>query len=622
EENAVGSTSVETVRVPLQVISSLFQLAEEITIALGSSQEQTQRILKQLNDVNAQDRRIQEQRFELETAVDVRAAAQRQRRVHQAQDTEFDSLEMDQYDEVYDLTHGLIEAVADARELNRDLSEQLRQLESLQLQQSRLNKELQRLVKHTRLVPAQALVPRLQRCIRHAARITGKLVQFDVQGIDTEINEDVLNKLADPLMHLLRNAVDHGIEPAQDRTAKNKSPQGYIELSFAQDGQHILIRCDDDGGGIDHARVRAKAVQRGLIGPNDALTDAQTVQLLMTPGFSTKDSINQVSGRGIGMDAVYKRVRELGGQLQMLPRQSGGTRCELKVPLQLVASHALLVQVQQQCFAIPTRQLNQILPPGGNTLTAVGEQPALAFDNQIYPAYSLGRLLGLCKENGSDADAPSQWPQRPVLLTQSAQEAAAIAVDAVLCNQDLVIKTTGDYVKNVPGIAGVAILGDGRLVPVLDLPALLERRQPLLARGFAAESGTDDYYANDARVLIVDDSLSVRKSLVQLVGDAGYRVETARDGLDAWEKIRQQPPALVLTDLEMPRLNGIELADRIRNNDTTQHIPVLMITSRSLPKHRGAAEKAGVTDYFTKPFAEGELLNRIHQFLAQGCSPI
>lgn len=618
DEPAIASPSVESVRVPLQVISSLFQLAEEITIALGSTQEQTQRILKKLRDAAAQDKRIQEHRFELENAVDVRAAAHRQRRLNESQQSaEFDSLEMDHYDEVYDVAHALIESVADSREVNREIAEQVRSLDALLVQQSRLNKELQRLVKHTRLVPAQSLMPRLQRCIRHATRITGKLVNFSVTGTDTEINEDVLDKLIDPIMHLLRNAVDHGIEPAQERINAGKASQGDIQLIFAQDGQHILINCDDDGAGINAEKVRARAIERGLINPGDSLSQQQIHQLLMAPGFTTKDTINQVSGRGIGMDAVYKRIRELGGTLQIHPRITGGTRFEIRVPLQLVASHALLVQIQQQLFAIPTRQLNQILPPGSNPIDFVGELPALSHDNQIYPAHHLGKMLGLPQRT----ESPQQWNQFPMLLTHSAQEAAAICVDAVVANQDLVIKSTGDYVKNVPGIAGVAILGDGRLVPVLDLPALLERRHPLAttALQFGISTG-EEINRDEATVLIVDDSLSVRKSLTQLVGDAGYHTDTARDGLDAWEKIVQQPPALILVDMEMPRMNGIELTNRLRNHDSTRQIPVLMITSRSTQKHRNAAEKAGVTDYFTKPFTEGDLLNRIHHFLQQADS--
>lgn len=604
----VQSHQVETVRVPLNVISSLFQLAEEITIALGSSQEQTQRILKQLDEVNSQDWRVQEHRFELENVVDVRGAARRQKKSEgEGAPGEFDSLEMDQYDEIYDVAHALIESVADARELNHGVGEQIKNLDTLLLQQTRLNKELQRLIKHTRMIPVRSVVPRLQRCIRHAARVTGKLIDFEVIGAETEINEDILDKLIDPIMHLLRNAVDHGIEEAQQRVANKKSSQGKVYLHFGQDGQNLTVYCDDDGAGIDEEKVRQKAMQLGLIEEKDALSATQIRQLILKSGFSTKDNANQVSGRGIGMDAVNKRIRDLGGQLRILPRQECGSRFEIKVPLQLVASNALLVQIRQQWFAIPTRQLDQILAPGSAKSTQLGERDALSHEEQLYFTHNLAELLGL----GSAEDGKPG----PVLLTEITSEPTAICVDAVISNLDLVIKSTGDYVKNVPGIAGVSILGDGRLVPVLDLPALLERKDAL--PNFTADfdiGSTDDLQTSvDNNILIVDDSLSVRKSLMQLVGDAGYGAETARDGLEAWEKIQQKAPSMILVDMEMPRMNGIELTSRVRNHEQTKNIPIVMITSRSMQKHRSAAEKAGVSQYMTKPFNEADLLTQIQQ---------
>lgn len=609
----IESNQVETVRVPLNVISALFQLAEEMTIALGSSQEQTQRILEQLAEVNKQDWRVQEQRFELENAVDVRGAASRQRK--HAGDTvgsDFDSLEMDQYDEIYDVAHALIESVSDARELNNGVAEQIKSLDSLMLQQTRLNKELQLLIKRTRMISVRSVVPRLQRGIRHAARITGKLIDFEVLGVETEINEDVLEKLIDPIMHLLRNAVDHGIEEAQVRISRSKPIEGRVQLRFGQDGQNITITCDDDGAGIDVEKVRNKAINLGLIGESEPLSPVQVRQLILRSGFSTKDSANQVSGRGIGMDAVNRRIRDLGGLLRIDNGESGGTRFEVKVPLQLVASNALLVEVQKQWFAIPTRQIELILAPGSAQSTLLGEHAALTFEDNVYLSHQLGDLIGY---------RPLPDGMRgPVLLTSVSSEPAALHVDAVLANQDLVIKSTGDYVKNVPGVAGVSILGDGRLVPVLDLSALLERKQaaPAFISEWTGDEDSEEYHGDEASVLIVDDSLSVRKSLSQLVGDAGYGCDTARDGMEAWDKILQKKPSVILVDMEMPRMNGIELTTRIRANEHTRDIPVVMITSRSMQKHRNAAEKAGINLYVTKPFAEAELLTQIHGYVQAG----
>ena len=346
-----------------------------------------------------------------------------------------------------------------------------------------------------------------------------------------------------------------------------------------------------------------------MLKENDVVNSQQIKQLMLTSGFSTKDSANQVSGRGIGMDAVHKRIRELGGQLRIVSLETG-SRFEIQVPLQLVATNALLVQIQSQWFAIPTRQLDQILAPGSAQPTQLGDRNALSHEDTQYLTHSLGEMLGMPEEIESN---------RPILLTDVGAEPAAVYVDAVIANQDLVIKSTGEYVKNVPGVAGVSILGDGRLVPVLDLAVLLERKQlPQWHNEQTVEEVA--YYQGENTVLIVDDSLSVRKSLTQLVGDAGYRSSSARDGLEAWEKIQESPPAVILVDMEMPRMNGIELTSRIRSSEATKSIPVVMITSRSMQKHRDAAEKSGVSQYFTKPFSETELLTEIHRYVQESGS--
>jgi chemosensory pili system protein ChpA (sensor histidine kinase/response regulator) len=428
------------------------------------------------------------------------------------------------------------------------------------------------------------------------------------------LDGDVLNKLADPLMHMLRNAVDHGIEAAEQRLASGKAESGRITLSFRQQGNSVVVNCADDGVGLNYDRIRNTAVRHGILGEQETPNHQVLARMILQSGFSTSEKVTQVSGRGVGMDVVNNTIQALKGSMEVGDGADGGTLVSLRLPITLLTSHCLLVGVgKEEVFAIPTTALTQILSPGTGKIGRVGNRLTYQLGREVYTTYSLDALLGklpsLPEDQGFDHSS--------VMLVQTADGIKAVTVDRVLSSYDLVLKNMGAYVNSLRGVAGVSILGDGSVVTVLDLPGLLEQHDSLGARNQASQSTARPVTEHALpKVLIVDDSLSVRSSLSQLMSDGGYQVVTARDGLEAVNMLEQEAPDVVLTDLEMPRMNGLDLVGYIRNSAQWNPLPVVMITSRTMAKHRQQAEQAGVNSYITKPFTEDEVLASVDRQLS------
>lgn len=605
----------EAVRVPTTALDNIFRIVGETAIAIG----QIQNHLKRLEDGNKQVRKndvaLQQRRFELENLVSIRGVAAQHRSIAVAGgDSGFDPLEMDEYDEFYGATHAYIEGVTDSREILNAINHQVSGLHELFLLQQRLNKELQQVVMASRMVPVSNLSARLQRAVRQVCRATSKQAELTIVGEGLLIDGEVLNKLADPLMHMIRNAVDHSIENSDARLGEGKSEKGNISLSFQQEGSSVVVDCTDDGRGLDYGRIREIAVKRGLMTAQERVDDHVLSRMILKSGFSTRDQVTQVSGRGVGMDVVNNTIQRLNGSMDIGDAETGGTRISLRLPITLLTSHCLLVGVgNNMVYAIPTTTLAQILSPGIGKIGDVGGKRSYQLNQDVYPSRSLNSLLGLPDDEETEQN-------NTVLLMQTAVGITAITVDRVVNSFDLVVKSMGAYVKDVRGVVGVSTLGDGSVVAVLDLASLLQSSE---SGGISIEGqGTSNnaIAAADAvlqpRVLIVDDSLSVRNSLSQLMNDGGYHVVVARDGLEAIDILDKERPDIVLTDLEMPRMNGLELVNYIRKSERWSSMPIVMITSRTMAKHREQAEAAGVNRYITKPFAEDEVLASIDDHLA------
>ncbi len=608
----VSSVPEAILRVSAHLVNNLLRLVGESIILTGQVQERIRKTITQTRAVAAQNRLLQNLTAELEQLADIRSVSSPLSKSIQRGD--FDPLELEQYNEFNTVTHRLVEAAADAREMNRTVEDNLMLLDALLIDQARLHRDSQEAVLRTRMVPIQTIVPRLQRAVRQTCRLVDKEAELVVRGADTPMDSNVLNDMVDPLMHILRNSVDHGIESPDQRQHLGKPQNGRIELRFMREGDTIVIHCQDDGAGLDLAAIRQTAEERGLITSDKPLEPDELARLILLPGFSTRSAATQTSGRGIGMDMVYTRLLEMKGSLRLQTEAGKGCLIELRLPVTLISTHALLLRMRDQIYALSDRGIEQILYSGAGQIQTLGNTTTYRLGNDIHELTSLETLLNLRQDpRHHNRSAP------PVLLVrEEAGNLRAVLVQEVLDSRDLVVKNMGQYIPQLPGIIGATILGDGSVAPVLDLPELLRartagQRWPTMVHH--PEESASIATPHRQVVLAVDDSLSARRSLAQFVRDAGFEVRTARDGLEAIEIINNKCPDLVLADLEMPRMNGLELTAHLRANQATHTLPVIMITSRSTAKHRHEAEMVGVDTYLTKPFMEDELLEQIHRLL-------
>jgi len=599
----------ELIRVPRDMMDQIFNLIGETSIAISQVQEQLKRMHDRGNDMHQQEKNLQSRRFELENLVSVRSLAATQKHLTIDDDQQFDSLEMDEYGEFYSATHSFIEAVSDSHESSHDIMTHIMDLEGLFLQHQRLNRSLQNIVMTTRMVPVKTIVARLQRTVRQACRATDKQAELEIIGEQILMDGDVLNQIADPIMHLLRNAIDHGIEPVTQRREKGKPDTGKITLTFYHEGNNIRAKCSDDGAGLDYERIRWVAMERNLINPEDEIDNATIARVILNSGFSTRETTTQISGRGVGMDVVHTAVLKLKGSIDIKDNEPSGTIFNLRLPITLLTSHSILVESHGTRYAIPTTMLDQILPSGTGYFNNINGNQTFQLDKRTYTAKSLSHLLGL-----SGIDKTVKTNTDIVLLVHHHSEIVAITVKRVLSNHDLVIKNMGNYVKHITGITGVALLGDGGVVPVLDMVELLDlNKSGKQTIQSSHEEAVEKLQLST--ILIVDDSLSVRKSLSQLVSDAGYEPLLARDGLEALDIMQKTKPDLILTDLEMPRMTGLELTSHVRADAGNADLPIFMITSRTMAKHQTQAHKVGVNEYITKPFSEDDLIAKLGQAL-------
>jgi chemosensory pili system protein ChpA (sensor histidine kinase/response regulator) len=594
--------SKPTTRVATELLENLVRMVGEITIKIGELEQELKSASSHSRELIDRDRAIQKRLFELENSVDIRGVQARHKLnvVHAPSD--FDSLEMDQYNEVQSITRALIEEATDARELGVGLKDELAGLAGILHQQQRLMRELSHLTSQTRMAPVETIVPRLQRNVRQTAAATHKQARLVVVGQDILVDADVLNQLIDPLLHILRNAVDHGLESPDERAAVGKAPGGTIKLTVARRGQVVTVQVADDGRGLNLAGIRAKAVERGLLDAEATPSDAEIARLTLLPGFSTRDEVTEISGRGVGLDVVATRLRALSGSIDIRSEAGHGLSIELRFQASLVATHALFVRDGGQVFGIASHAVRRAVPAVAVELTREQGVVYVRVDDDKYPAHELSALTGM--------RAASTPERRNLVLVDSEAGPIGVLVDAVLDASELVTRPTGRYLKRIPGVSGIGLTGNGSVIPLLDIAELTRTPRDHALRA-AAEARSAATEARRSRVLVVDDSMSVRRSVATLLEDQGYDVTQARDGLEAVKAMEAARPDVLLTDLEMPNMNGLELSAHIRSRAELAHLPVIMITSRSMDKHRRQAVASGVDVYLTKPYTDQELLQHV-----------
>ena len=604
---AAESSEEAQFRVSRTLVDDLFRLAGENT-AMSSQFSDEITDLRSLTRIS-RDRHRQLQKLLLELEQHLNDYYTLQQTQSGDSDSNLDPLEMDRYHEVHTSFSMLNETAADVREVDHQMAERVQKLNDLQIAQAGLQRETLDSVVRARQVSVNTLVPRFGRILRQACRAAGKQAELVVEGGDTLIDSQILNQLTAPLMHMIRNAVDHGIETPHLRFEAEKPETGTITLRFGQEQDRIMVECEDDGDGLDLKRIRLIAIQRGLITEDQELTEHELQQLILLPGFSTREDTSQLSGRGIGMDVVAQEIRRLQGQILLNSDRGFGTIIELSLPSSTLIIRALLVRTQNRVFALASNGMGQTILSLDGELKANGDQLVFHHGQHAYDAYPLESLLG---EPAVDYRTRSLFQ---VLLVETGQgNPIAVLVNEVIALRELVFKRMGPYVSEIPGIPGMTLLSNGSLAPVVDLP---QRVAHMMGQHVDWLAGLEEQpRVRLPNILVVDDSLSARKSMATLLKDAGFEVATAIDGVEAMKQVEKQAPDLVVTDLEMPRMNGTELTSALRSNKSTASVPVIMMTSRSTQKHRAEAAAVGVSVYMTKPWSEHDVLDHIEQLLS------
>ena len=523
----------------------------------------------------------------------------------------FDDLEFDRYTEFHRLSRELAETSGDINATGLELSNLLGDFDSILNRQRRLSSEIQDGLMRVRMVPLATLVARLQRTVRVAASHEGKLVDLFIEGQNIELDTTVLDQMVDPLLHLLRNAVSHGIETPARRAAHSKRERGTIRLRSFYEGTQVVIEVSDDGAGLDPEVIRSKALSRGHISSADAgrMSEKELFSLIFLPGFSTAKELSEVSGRGVGMDIVKASINKLQGTLALDSTPGKGTTITIRLPTTLAVARALLIKAHGETFAVPLGAVTQIIRVERGEIEHLAQDAVIRAGGRVYPVIRLGEALRL-KQPADEA-----VERLPVLILKVGGDHFALVVEQVIEGREIVIKSLGNHLRRVHGIMGATLMGDGRVVPILQPADLVRNSAPstVPTRPLAQPPATG--ITETLTVMVVDDSPSVRRVMSNLLKSVGWQPVAAKDGLQALEMLHGSPeqPTVILLDVEMPRMDGYELLAALKRQEAYRMIPVVMITSRTGEKHRRKAIDLGASEYLSKPYQDEELLNIIRR---------
>ena len=584
----------------------------DVRVLQGSLSELTdslERMRKQLRDIELQ----------AETQISSRMEAAK------AASQAFDPLEMDRFTRFQELTRFMAESVNDVATLQRSLQRTLQSTEDELASQARLTRGLQDDLLRTRMVEFESLADRLYRTVRQAAKETGKQVRLDILGGAIEVDRGVLERMIGPFEHLLRNSVVHGIEPADQRVQAGKAADGRISVQVAQSGNEVAIEFGDDGGGLDLQRIRYRGVERGLLPPDQLATDTELSQLIFAPGFSTADSVTELAGRGVGMDVVRTEVIAMGGRIEVASTAGQGTRFRLLLPLTTAVTQVVMLRCGVLSIAVPSTLVEVVRRVNSAQVVAAYTSGMYDFAAEAVPFFWLASLL----QPGGRGDTSAR--SQNVVIVRSASQRIALHVDEVVGNQEVVVKNVGPQLARLPGLVGVTLLPSGVVSLIYNPVALAAlytasaRRQvlaPLAAgpagsAGAAGQAGIAPAAVAERRaplVLVVDDSLTVRRVTQRLLQREGYRVALAKDGMDALERLAEERPVVLLSDIEMPRMDGFDLLRNVRADERLAGLPVVMITSRIAQKHHDYAVQLGVDHYLGKPYSEDLLLSLVARY--------
>jgi chemosensory pili system protein ChpA (sensor histidine kinase/response regulator) len=619
-----------SIRVRSQLLDRMVNQAGEVMITRSRLEAELSQLRGSLNDMSGNLNRLRQQLRDIE----LQAETQMQSRLAQAKEAQagFDPLEFDRFTRVQELTRMMAESVNDVATVQRTLQRTVEATEDDLIAQARQTRELQRDLLRTRMVEFEGISERLYRVVRQASKETGKQVRLDLLGGTMEMDRGMLDRMTPAFEHLLRNCVAHGIESTQIRTDAGKDPVGLITVHLRQEGNDVSVDFSDDGAGLNLARIREKAISLGMITADQAINDQDAANLIFMPGFSTAAQVTELAGRGIGMDVVRSEVNALGGRIETSTVTGKGTHFKLVLPLTTAVTQVVMIRSGTLSVGVPANVVETVRRASAKELQQAYNTGTLEVAGESIPFFWSGALL-----QASHHSAEAQTKTTPVVIFRSAAQRIALHVDEVLGNQEVVVKNLGPQLSRLPGLAGMSVLASGAVVLIYNPVALAsvygqqarawssDRAEPHMLEGSGATAA--DGSGGVAKVpvpavsqipliLVVDDSITVRRVTQRLLQREGYRVSMAADGLQALERLQEERPAVVLSDIEMPRMDGFDLARNIRADVRLNNLPIIMITSRIAEKHREHAKELGVDHYLGKPFSEEELMSLVRHYCA------
>ncbi|WP_164272689.1 Hpt domain-containing protein [Stenotrophomonas sp. B1-1] len=604
DEDPLARPQQEQVRVRADLLDRLVNHAGEVAIYRSRLEQQLGAFRGAMGELERTNARLRDQLRRLDLETEAQIVARYQREQDQA-DQKFDPLELDRFSTLQQLSRALNESAADLGGLQGVLDDLSRQYDSLLQQQSRVSSELQDGLMRARMVPFDGLVPRLRRVVRQAGIDTGKQVHLTLEGTHGELDRNVLDRMVAPLEHMLRNSVAHGLEAPEQRRSAGKPEEGEVAIRLHREGSEIVLEVADDGAGLDREAIRRRAIDRGLLGADAQPNEQELDNLIFASGFSTADQVSQLAGRGVGMDVVRNEVRQLGGSVDIQSVRGQGVRFTLRLPQTLAVTQAVFVQIGETTFAVPVASVSGIGRLSRERFEAADS--SYRYSGEEFPLYDLGSLVGQAPARADGQD------QVPLLLVRAGDLRAAVAIDQVLGNREIVVKPVGLQIASVPGIYGATITGDGRVVVILDVAPLVRRylANPIVP----VQDNAPRQERQVPLVMVVDDSLTMRKVTGRILERHNFEVSVARDGVEALEQLEERVPDLMLLDIEMPRMDGYELATAMRADPRYKDVPIVMITSRSGDKHRQRAFEIGVQRYLGKPYQELDLMRNVYDLL-------
>ncbi len=612
-----------SIRVRSQLLDRMVNQAGEVMITRSRLEVELGQLRGSLGDMTDNLNRLRQQMRDIE----VQAESQMQSRLEQAKEaqTGFDPLEFDRFTRVQELTRMMAESVNDVASVQRTLQRTVEATEDDLIAQARQTRELQRDLLRTRMVEFEGISGRLYRVVRQASKESGKQVRLDLLGGTIEMDRGMLDRMTPAFEHLLRNCVAHGIESPQVRSQVGKDPVGLITVNLRQDGNDVSVEFSDDGAGLDIQRIREKAISLGLLTADQALSDQEAANFIFMTGFSTASQVTELSGRGIGMDVVLAEVNGVGGRIETSSTQGKGTHFKLVLPLTTAVTQVVMLRAGNLSVGVPANVVETVRRASAKELQQAYNTGSFEVGGQAVPFFWSGALL-----QSSHQSSEAQTKTTSVVIFRSAAQRIALHVDEVLGNQEVVVKNLGPQLSRLPGLAGMSVLGSGAVVLIYNPVALAsiygqqaralsaEKAEPHMLESAHADAPTRPVLMTSASqvplILVVDDSITVRRVTQRLLQREGYRVAMAANGLQALERLQEERPAVVLSDIEMPRMDGFDLVRNIRGDARWSDLPIVLITSRIAEKHREHAKELGVDHYLGKPYSEQELLSLVRHY--------